>query len=71
MIHNISCSQVDYQTCLENGVITREMKAICPVDECGRFKEAVTDFKGMYVKDADKLICRYLKVCVNEYFEMC
>uniref|UniRef100_A0A915BL74 Isoleucine--tRNA ligase, cytoplasmic n=2 Tax=Parascaris univalens TaxID=6257 RepID=A0A915BL74_PARUN len=53
--------EVDYQTCLENGLITREMKPICPVDECGRFKEEITDFKGMYVKDADKLICRYLK----------
>ncbi|VDK55963.1 unnamed protein product [Anisakis simplex] len=53
--------EIDFQTCLENGVITRDMKPVCPVDECGKFKEEVSDFKGMYVKDADKLICRYLK----------
>lgn len=53
--------EIDFQTCLENGVITRDMKPVCPVDECGKFKEEVSDFKGIYVKDADKLICRYLK----------
>lgn len=55
--------QIDFQTCLDNGVITRDMKPICPVDECGRFKNEITDFCGQYVKDADKNICKYLKVC--------
>lgn len=54
--------QVDFQTCLDNGVITRDMKPICPVDGCGRFNEEITDFCGQYVKDADKNICKYLKV---------
>ncbi len=33
----------------------------CPVDESGRFTAEVTDFKGQYVKDADKEIIRMLK----------
>ncbi|VDP12826.1 unnamed protein product [Onchocerca flexuosa] len=53
--------EIDFQTCLDNGVITRDMKPICPVDECGRFKDEVVDFCGQYVKDADKNICKYLK----------
>ncbi|VDK71772.1 unnamed protein product [Litomosoides sigmodontis] len=53
--------EIDFQTCLDNGVITRDMKPICPVDECGRFKNEITDFCGQYVKDADKNICKYLK----------
>lgn len=55
--------QIDFQTCLDNGVITRDMKPICPVDECGRFRDEIIDFCGQYVKDADRNICKYLKVC--------
>ncbi|MFH4976139.1 hypothetical protein AB6A40_002848 [Gnathostoma spinigerum] len=55
--------EIDYQVCLENGIITKDMKSVCPVDNCGRFTDEVTDFKGMYVKDADKLICKDLRVC--------
>ncbi|OFZ24633.1 MAG: isoleucine--tRNA ligase [Bdellovibrionales bacterium RIFOXYB1_FULL_37_110] len=33
----------------------------CPVDDHGKFTDEVTDFKGMYVKDADKLIIKWLK----------
>lgn len=50
--------------CLEKGVITKDMKPICPVDSCGKFTDPVTEFKGIYVKDADKLICKTLKVHV-------
>lgn len=32
-----------------------------PVDENGRFKDIITDFKGIYVKDADKEVRRVLK----------
>ncbi|VDM54204.1 unnamed protein product [Angiostrongylus costaricensis] len=53
--------EIDYLTCLENGVITKDMKIVCPVDESGRFTEEVCDYKGVYVKDADKLICKRLK----------
>ncbi|MBF0297660.1 MAG: isoleucine--tRNA ligase [Oligoflexia bacterium] len=34
---------------------------ICPVDEYGKFTKEVTDYVGMYVKDADKIIIRRLK----------
>ncbi|EFN73098.1 Isoleucyl-tRNA synthetase, cytoplasmic [Camponotus floridanus] len=51
----------DYRCCLEAGVITKEQKIVCPVDSCGRFVEPVRDFLGMYVKDADKEIIKYLK----------
>ncbi|ETN76085.1 isoleucine--tRNA ligase [Necator americanus] len=53
--------EIDYQICLENGVITKDMKIICPVDESGRFTKEVTDFANLYVKDADKQICKNLK----------
>ncbi|XP_062589375.1 LOW QUALITY PROTEIN: isoleucine--tRNA ligase, cytoplasmic-like [Saccostrea cucullata] len=51
----------DYRVCLRYGVITRDMKIICPVDASGKFTEEVTDFKGQYVKDADKAIVKNLK----------
>lgn len=34
---------------------------ICPVDPSGKFLPVVTDFAGMYVKDADKEIIKKLK----------
>ncbi|XP_075235221.1 isoleucyl-tRNA synthetase [Lycorma delicatula] len=51
----------DYRVCLNSGVITRDQELICPVDASGRFTEPVADFLGMYVKDADKEIIKYLK----------
>lgn len=51
----------DYRVCLANGVIKRDSEIICPVDESGRFVDPVTDFKGLYVKDADKSIIAHLK----------
>ncbi|MCK5072301.1 MAG: isoleucine--tRNA ligase [Bacteriovoracaceae bacterium] len=33
----------------------------CPVDDLGKFTEEVTDFAGMYVKDADKHVIKWLK----------
>ena len=34
---------------------------VCPVDLHGKFTDDVTDFAGMYVKDADKKIIEHLK----------
>ncbi len=34
---------------------------IQPVDDAGKFTEEITDYKGMFVKDADKMIIRHLK----------
>lgn len=38
-----------------------DVPVVCPVDEEGRFTEEVTDYKGLFVKDADKKIIRDLK----------
>jgi isoleucyl-tRNA synthetase len=46
----------DYQTCRKYGLPT-----IHPVNKSGEFEEAVTDFKGKFVKDADAEIINYLK----------
>lgn len=51
----------DQRVCLHNGIITKDMKMICPVDASGRFTEEVTHFKGMYIKEADKEIIKHLK----------
>ncbi|MFA6468506.1 MAG: isoleucine--tRNA ligase [Bacteroidota bacterium] len=46
----------DYQTCRKYGLPT-----IHPVNKSGEFEEAVTDFKGKFVKDADADIIINLK----------
>ncbi|GMT23809.1 hypothetical protein PFISCL1PPCAC_15106 [Pristionchus fissidentatus] len=53
--------EVDFQCCLEHGVISKDMKPICPVDETGKYTSEVTDYVGVYVKDADKAIMKRLK----------
>lgn len=51
----------DYRVCLCNAIITKDSEIVCPVDETGRFTSEVRDFAGMYVKDADKHILKWLK----------
>ena len=51
----------DYRVCLSAGVISRDQKIVCPVDDSGRFVKPVVDFEGVHVKDADKKIIKYLK----------
>ncbi|ORZ14718.1 isoleucyl-tRNA synthetase [Absidia repens] len=51
----------DYRVCVANGVITVDGKLPCPIDEKGCFTDEVTDFAGMYIKDADKLIQKDMK----------
>lgn len=51
----------DYRVCLNAGIITKDQEPICPVDASGRFVKPVTDFEGLYVKDADKKIIAALK----------
>ncbi|RIA79525.1 isoleucyl-tRNA synthetase [Glomus cerebriforme] len=51
----------DYRVCLENKIITEDGFLPCPVDEQGRFTNEVSDFAGIYVKEADKSIQRVLK----------
>jgi len=47
----------DYQTCRKYGLPT-----IHPVNKSGEFEDAVTDFKGKFVKNADVDIIQNLKV---------
>uniref|UniRef100_A0A6V7JHF2 Isoleucine--tRNA ligase, cytoplasmic n=1 Tax=Bracon brevicornis TaxID=1563983 RepID=A0A6V7JHF2_9HYME len=50
----------DYRCCLEAGIITRDQDPVCPVDSTGKFTGDVTDFEGLYVKEADKEIIKHL-----------
>lgn len=51
----------DYRVCLENKVIKVGPDLIVAVDDDGCFTEKVSDFKGRYVKDADKDIINAVK----------
>lgn len=51
----------DYRISLKHGVIAKDSEVVCPLDAVGRFTAPVTDFLGMYVKDADKEIIKNLK----------
>ncbi|KAG0423228.1 hypothetical protein HPB47_000979 [Ixodes persulcatus] len=51
----------DFRVCLTNKVVTKDQEMICPIDPSGKFVEPVSDFVGLYVKDADKEIMKNLK----------
>ncbi|KAG1682597.1 Isoleucine--tRNA ligase, cytoplasmic [Nymphon striatum] len=62
VVHNAPYfGEDDFRICLLNGIITKDMDMICPVDSSGCFMEPVSDFVGQYVKDADKNIMKVLK----------
>ncbi|KAG0224807.1 isoleucine--tRNA ligase [Actinomortierella wolfii] len=51
----------DYRVCIEHGVITADGHCPCPVNESGKYFDEIVDYKGMYVKEADKVIQKDLK----------
>ncbi|XP_027168182.1 isoleucine--tRNA ligase, cytoplasmic [Coffea eugenioides] len=51
----------DYRVCMENHMITKGENLVVAVDDDGCFTERITDFKGCYVKDADKGIILAVK----------
>lgn len=51
----------DYRVCLENGVIRKGEVLVVAVDDDGCFTERIVDFRGRYVKDADKDIIQAVK----------
>ena len=51
----------DYNACATNGIIKRDEEILCPVDGAGKFTQAVKDFAGRYVKEADRDIIANLK----------
>ncbi|KAM7358022.1 isoleucyl-tRNA synthetase isoform 1-T2 [Cochliomyia hominivorax] len=62
IVHNAPYfGEDDHRVCLQAGLITKSSAVICPLDDAGRFTDEVTDFKGLFVKDADKQIIAYLK----------
>ncbi|MBS0620888.1 MAG: isoleucine--tRNA ligase [Verrucomicrobia bacterium] len=48
--------EVDFYACAREGI-----ELVCPIDHNGKFTEDVPDFKGLFVKDADREIIRRLK----------
>jgi len=51
----------DFRTCLAHGVIEKDGGVPCPLDDKGAFTEEVSDFQGMYIKDADREIIKNIK----------
>jgi len=51
----------DYKVCIRHGIIEADQPIVCPIDDNGCFTEEVSDYKGMYVKDADAQIIERLK----------
>lgn len=51
----------DHRVCLKAGIISKDGEMVCPIDANGKFVEPVSDFVGMYIKDADKEIMKHLK----------
>ncbi|BGP16782.1 hypothetical protein JCM10213_002176 [Rhodosporidiobolus nylandii] len=51
----------DHRVAVQNGIVGKEEMPPCPIDEKGLYTDEVPDYKGQYVKDADKLIIKELK----------
>lgn len=51
----------DYRVTMATGVISPDQLPPNPVTDTGHFTPEVTDFAGQYIKDADKLVIKYLE----------
>jgi isoleucyl-tRNA synthetase len=52
----------DFEVCQKNGVVSsRNIIEYCPVDDNGCFTEKVSDYRGIYVFDANPMIIEKLK----------
>lgn len=51
----------DYRVTMATGVISPDRLPPNPVTDTGHFTPEVTDFAGQYIKDADKLVIKYLE----------
>eukprot|EP00730_Choanoeca_flexa_P015684 TRINITY_DN7256_c0_g1_i1.p1 TRINITY_DN7256_c0_g1~~TRINITY_DN7256_c0_g1_i1.p1 ORF type:complete len:1294 (+),score=446.59 TRINITY_DN7256_c0_g1_i1:87-3968(+) len=61
IVHNApGHGEDDYRICMANNIVTAE-NVICPIDDSGRFTAEVTDYEGLYIKDADPKIIKRLK----------
>lgn len=52
--------EVDFEAATKAGVINEKRTPPNPIDDNGKFTSQVTDFEGLYVKDADKVIIKNL-----------
>ena len=50
----------DYKACVKLGIIKPDDPPV-PVDDKGMFTDKIPDYKGIYIKDADKEIRKALK----------
>ncbi|KAL0239278.1 hypothetical protein PCE1_004966 [Barthelona sp. PCE] len=51
----------DLRVCLAFDIVDKHEDPVCPIDPAGCFTPEVTNYEGMYVKDADALIIEELK----------
>ncbi|CAI4056020.1 hypothetical protein SUVZ_02G0400 [Saccharomyces uvarum] len=66
IVHNAPAfGEEDNAACLKNGIISEDSIIPNAIDDLGRFTKEVTDFAGIYVKDADKLVIKYLTASGN------
>lgn len=56
-----SFGEEDYAAATESGVISADRLPPNPVDDSGRFTAEVTDWAGVYIKDAERKIIKHLK----------
>ncbi|RKP10622.1 isoleucyl-tRNA synthetase [Thamnocephalis sphaerospora] len=62
IVHNApGFGEDDLRVCVAHGVVDVDGHIPCPIDDSGRLTERVTDFAGMYIKDADKAIQKHIK----------
>jgi len=52
--------EVDFYACQREGI-----ELVCPVDNNGKFTDPIVEYKGLFVKDADKDIIKRLKAQGN------
>ncbi|QLL31708.1 hypothetical protein HG536_0B05730 [Torulaspora globosa] len=66
IVHNAPAfGEEDYNVCLNHGIFEEGGFFPNPVDDAGKFTSEVTDFSGLYVKDADKEIIKFLTATGN------
>ncbi|KAF5092991.1 hypothetical protein D0Z00_004297 [Geotrichum galactomycetum] len=56
-----SFGEEDYNAATKNGIITPDRLPPNPVDDNGKFTQEVTDYAGIYIKDAERKIIKDLK----------
>lgn len=64
-IVHLSCGhgEDDFNVCLNKGIVTLDqVESLCPIDDSGNFTDKISDYKGVYVRDANEQIINKLKL---------